>query len=72
MEIATIERKYVYQNGNNNSIELDDIDDMLSHQQIMEHYSQLYAELTNAKIMDKGIVNGFHEIHFKTLAGTKG
>ena len=37
MEIATIERKYVYQNGNNNSIELDDIDDMLSHQQIMEH-----------------------------------
>ena len=65
MEIATVERKYVYQNGNNNSIELDDIDDM-------EHYSQLYAELTNANIMDKGIIDGYHEIHFKTLAGTKG
>ena len=57
MEVATITRKYIYQNGN---------------EQIMEHYAQLYAELTNANIMDKGIVNGYHEIHFKTLAGTKG
>jgi PRTRC genetic system protein C len=72
MEIATIERKYIYQNGNNNSIELDDLDSLLTHQQVMEHYSQIYAELTNANIMDKGIVNGYHEIHFKTLAGTKG
>ncbi|MDF0716543.1 PRTRC system protein C [Muricauda sp. 334s03] len=72
MEIATIERKYIYQNGNNNSIVLDDLDSLLTHQQVMEHYSQIYAELTNANIMDKGIVNGYHEIHFKTLAGTKG
>ncbi len=72
MEVTTITRKYVYQNGNNNSIVLDDIDYNLSHEQVMEHYSQLYAELTNANIMDKGIVNGYHEIHFKTLAGTKG
>ncbi|HDZ15399.1 hypothetical protein LCGC14_1708950 [marine sediment metagenome] len=72
MEITTIERKYIYQNGSNDSIELDDLDSTMSHEQIMEHYSQLYAELTNANIMDKGIVNGFHEIHFKTLAGTKG
>ncbi|GMN11170.1 hypothetical protein MTsPCn9_21250 [Croceitalea sp. MTPC9] len=72
MEVATITRKYVYQNGNNNSIELDDIDYNLTHEQVMEHYAQLYAELTNANIMDKGIVNGYHEIHFKTLAGTKG
>ena len=72
MEVASIKRKYIYQNGNNNSIELDDIDDRMTHEQVMEHYSQLYAELTNANIMDKGIVNGFHEIHFKALAGTKG
>lgn len=72
MEVATITRKYVFQNGNNNAIELDDIDYKLTHEQVMAHYSQLYAELTNANIMDKGIVNGFHEIHFKTLAGTKG
>ncbi|GMN05481.1 hypothetical protein MTsPCn5_08690 [Croceitalea sp. MTPC5] len=72
MEIATIERKYIYQDGNNNAIELDDLDSQLTHQQVMEHYSQIYAELTNANIMDKGIVNGHHEIHFKTLAGTKG
>lgn len=70
MEIATIERKYIYQDGNNNAIELDDLDSQLTHQQVMEHYSQIYAELTNANIMDKGIVNGHHEIHFKTLAGT--
>ena len=72
MEIATIERKYIYQDGNNNAIEFDDLDSQLTHQQVMEHYSQIYAELTNANIMDKGIVNGHHEIHFKTLAGTKG
>ncbi len=72
MEVASITRKYIYQNGNNNSIELDDIDDRMTHEQVMEHYSQIYAELTNANIMDKGIVNGYHEIHFKTLAGTKG
>jgi PRTRC genetic system protein C len=72
MEVTSITRKYIYQNGNNNAIELDDIDDKLSNEQVMEHYSQLYAELTNANIMDKGIVNGYHEIHFKTLAGTKG
>jgi PRTRC genetic system protein C len=72
MEVATIERRYIYQNGNNNSIELDDIDYSLSHEQVMDFYSQIYAELTNANIMDKGIVNGYHEIHFKTLAGTKG
>jgi len=72
MEVATITRKYVYQDGNNNSIELDDIDYDLSHEQIMEHYAQLYVELTNANIMDKGIVDGYHEIHFKTLGGTKG
>ncbi|SNZ01439.1 PRTRC system protein C [Flagellimonas pacifica] len=72
MEVTTIERKYVYENGNNDTIELDDIDFSFSHVQVMEHYAQIYAELTNAKIMDKGIVNGFHEIHFKTLAGTKG
>lgn len=72
MEVATITRKYVYQGGNNNTIELDDIDHNLTHEQVMEHYSNIYPELTNANIMDKGIVSDYHEIHFKTLAGTKG
>jgi len=72
MEIATITRKYIFENGNNGSLELDDIDANLSNEQVMEHYAQLYPELTNANIMDKGIVEGYHEIHFKTLAGTKG
>ncbi|QLG46602.1 PRTRC system protein C [Costertonia aggregata] len=72
MEVATIERKYIFQDGNNQTLVLDDIDNNLSHEQVMDFYSQLYAEMTNANIMDKGIVNGYHEIHFKTLAGTKG
>jgi len=72
MVIATIKRKYIFENGNNGSLELDDIDTNLSNEQVMEHYAQLYPELTNANIIDKGIVVGYHEIHFKTLAGTKG
>lgn len=72
MEVATIERKYIYQDGNNQTLELDDLDSDMTHEQVMEFYSQLYAELTNANIMDKGIIDGYHEIHFKTLAGTKG
>lgn len=72
MEVATITRKFMYHQGNKDVLELDDFDDALSHERVMDHYSQIYAELTNANIMDMGIVNGYHEIHFKTLAGTKG
>ena len=32
MEIATITRKYIFENGNNGSLELDDIDTNLSNE----------------------------------------
>ena len=72
MEVATIQRKFIFQQGNNSTVELDDFDPAMSNENVMEHYAQLYAELTNANIEDKGIVGGFHEVHFRTLAGTKG
>ena len=72
MEVATITRKFMYHTGNKDVLELDDFNEGLSNDQIMDHYSQIYAELTNANIRDMGIVNGYHEIQFRTLAGTKG
>ena len=72
MQIANITRKYLFLNGNREKIELEDIDPEMGHERIMEHYSALYPELTNANVVDKGIIEGFHEIHFQSLAGTKG
>ena len=54
MEVATITRKYVYQDGNNNSIELDDIDYDLSHEQIMEHYAQLVCRTDQRQYHGQG------------------
>ena len=72
MKITNITRKYLFLNGNREKIELEDIDPEMGHERIMEHYSALYPELTNANVVDKGINDGFHEIHFQSLAGTKG
>ncbi|MAU16732.1 MAG: PRTRC system protein C [Muricauda sp.] len=72
MQIANITRKYLFLNGNREKIELEDIDPEMGHERIMEHYSALYPELTNANVVDKGINDGLHEIHFQSLAGTKG
>ena len=72
MQVNSIARKFVFIKGNNEKLELEDINPDWGNAQIMEHYSQLYAELTNANVMDKGINEGFHEIHFQSLAGTKG
>ena len=68
MQIANITRKYIFLNGNREKIELEDIDPEMGHERIMEQY----PELTNANVVDKGINDGFHEIHFQSLAGTKG
>ena len=72
MEINSIARKFLFQNGNKEKIELEDINPDLREENVMGHYAQLYPELTNANIVDKGIVNGWHEIHFESIAGTKG
>jgi len=72
MEVLTITRKFKFKQGNNSTLELDDINQDFEPTRVMEHYAQLYPELTNANIVDKGIIDGSHEIHFNTLAGTKG
>jgi len=72
MEVSVLNREFVFIDGNKQKITLDDINPMVDNQQILNHYSQLYPELTNANIMDKGIVDGKHVIHFQSLAGVKG
>ncbi|TLP81843.1 PRTRC system protein C [Maribacter sp. ACAM166] len=71
MEILGLKRKFKLKNVSGDFL-LDDIDPNWQPNQIKDHYASVYPELTNAKTVDNGIVNGFHEIIFKTIAGTKG
>ncbi|MBW8242903.1 MULTISPECIES: PRTRC system protein C [Flagellimonas] len=71
MEVLGLERKFMLKNVSGESV-LDDIDPNWAPDQIKDHYASVYPELTNAKIVDNGIVDGRHEIMFKTIAGTKG
>ncbi|SFZ94872.1 PRTRC system protein C [Flaviramulus basaltis] len=72
MQVTSITRKFVLLTGNKEKVELEDMNPDLGNEQIMEHYSMIYPELTNANVLDKGIIDGFHEIHFQSIAGTKG
>jgi len=72
MEVSVISRKFVFEQGNKEQITLDDINPMDTYEHVLTHYSFLYPELTNANIIDKGIVDGVHQINFQSLAGTKG
>ena len=71
MEVLGLQRKFILNTSKGDSL-LEDLDSNWSADQIKEHYASLYPELTNAKTEDRGIVKGFHEIAFKTIAGTKG
>lgn len=72
MVIEQLKRKFVIDKGNKNETILTDINLNLDFEAILEHYAPLYPELTTAKIVDEGIVNGERKIVFKTIAGTKG
>ena len=65
MEILGLERKFMLKNVSGESV-LDDIDPNWTPERIKDHYASVYPELTNAKIVDNGIVDGRHEIMFKT------
>ena len=67
MEIITIKRTFKF-----NEMILDDPGDHLSPLQVMEHYALIYPELTNAKIVSKGIENDTDRYEFSTNLGTKG
>ena len=72
MVVTSIERKFVFLNGSKETMTLEDVNPELTTSQVMEHYSLIYPELTNANLIDKGIVDGFHVINFQSIAGTKG
>lgn len=72
MKIQLLERVFTFQDSQKNDIILEDINPDFSLEQVLNHYSQLYPELTTAKINDKGIVEGKNKIEFQTIAGTKG
>lgn len=71
MEVLGLQRKFVISTAKGDS-SLEDLDTSWSADRIKAHYASLYPELTNATTVDRGIVDGYHEIAFKTIAGTKG
>jgi len=68
MEIATVQRKFKYKDQF-----LEDINPSLNTEQVQNHYSSLYPELTNATILNKGL-NSDGELNFEFVVnpGTKG
>jgi PRTRC genetic system protein C len=68
MKTTIITRAFLY-----NGVELTDINPLLSENSVLQHYSAVYPELTNASIVNKGLVNNDKIMYeFKTNVGTKG
>lgn len=68
MLVENLERVFIF-----NGIKLEDINPNLSEQTILNHYSGIYPELTNATIESKGIQNNKEIVYeFKTSIGVKG
>lgn len=56
----------------NQRVKLEDINPLLSVNEIIELYSNQYPELINASISNKGIIDDELVFEFSTIAGTKG
>lgn len=68
MLVENLERVFIF-----NGIKLEDINPNLSEQTILNHYSGIYPELTNATIESKGVQNNKEIVYeFKTSIGVKG
>ena len=67
MEVTKLER--VFKHGD---VELKDIDDAKSADQVLDFYSAQYPELTNASVTGPEVVNDRLEYKFSTSVGTKG
>lgn len=66
--ITAIQRKFTF-----NSLELEDLGQGFTPDEVLEHYSGLYPELTNAKVINKGLDDlGNINFLFDPLVGTKG
>lgn len=68
MLVENLKRVFIFKD-----IKLEDINPKLSESSILNHYSGIYPELTNATIESKGIQNQ-NEIayEFISIIGTKG
>jgi PRTRC genetic system protein C len=68
LKVETLSRVFIF-----NGIRLEDINSNLSESTILNHYSGIYPELTNATIENKGIQNNKEIVYeFKSTIGTKG
>lgn len=68
MLIENLKRVFIF-----NGLQLEDINPKLSEQTILNHYSGIYPELTNAKIENKGVQNNKEIVYeFKSTIGVKG
>ncbi len=68
MLVENLKRVFVF-----DGLKLEDINPTLSEQTILNHYSGIYPELTNATIENKGIQNNNEIVYeFKTSIGVKG
>ncbi len=68
MKVENLTRVFIF-----NGIKLEDINTNLSENTILNHYSGIYPELTNATIENKGIQNNKEIVYeFKTTIGVKG
>lgn len=67
MQVINLKRVFKF-----GKIELEDINVNLSENSILNHYSGIYPELTNATIEKKGVQNNTIVYEFISKIGTKG
>ena len=67
MEVTKLER--VFKHG---EIELKDVDEAMTQDQVLNFYSTQYPELVNASVTGPEVVNDKLEYKFSTSVGTKG
>lgn len=66
--ITAIQRKFYF-----NSMELEDLGEGFTPDDIQQHYSGIYPELTNAKVINKGLDDTGNMVFvLDPLVGTKG
>jgi len=67
MEVTKLERVFMH-----GDVELKDIEDSMSADQVLDFYSGQYPELTNSSVSGPEVVNDKLQYKFSTSVGTKG
>lgn len=71
MVVTEIKRKFQIK-INGTLITLEDPNDEMTPEEVKDSYSNHYPQLLNAKIEEKGIVDGYSVYEFVTISGVKG